>query len=359
MTASVAAEALAPSELLRDELDERGWTVAEFAQILGRPTQVVSEILNDRKEITPETALAIGEALGTSAELWLNLQSSYRLWSIRQRGAELTPVARRARLRSLVPVTELRRRGWLPDTDDLDDLEAATCRLLSIKNLDETPSFAAVARRRGQASDFTPAQTAWLARVREVATKRQLPPFDREGTAKLGESLAHRLRDPQDLGQLRDWLDACGIALVTELPLRGSGIDGAALLMTDRSAAIGLSTRGDRFDSVVFTLLHEMAHLVLGHLDQGGPCVDEELFEAGRRAATEKEANALAASWVFPDDIRSLVPPISLRAIVASADEYQVHPSLVIGRLQWTRRLDWKAFRSTIPRARPFMPASS
>lgn len=94
-----AAEAFPPGEYLRDELDARGWTVTEFAEIIGRPIQAVSEILNGKKEITTETALAIAEALGTTPELWLNLQTNHRLLEQRSKedhGARLTPVARRA-----------------------------------------------------------------------------------------------------------------------------------------------------------------------------------------------------------------------------------------------------------------------
>lgn len=46
-------------EYLRDELEERGWTVTELAEIIGRPVQAVSEILNGRKEITTNTACAL------------------------------------------------------------------------------------------------------------------------------------------------------------------------------------------------------------------------------------------------------------------------------------------------------------
>jgi len=73
------AEAFPPGEYLRDELEERGWTVTEFASIIGLPVQAVSEILNAKKSITPDTALSLSEALGTSAELWLNLQTAYHL----------------------------------------------------------------------------------------------------------------------------------------------------------------------------------------------------------------------------------------------------------------------------------------
>ena len=66
-----------PGEYLRDELEERGWTERELAEILGWPVQAVSETLDGRKEITQEAALALGEALGTSAELWTNLQAAF------------------------------------------------------------------------------------------------------------------------------------------------------------------------------------------------------------------------------------------------------------------------------------------
>lgn len=77
------AEVFLAGEYLRDELSERVWTVAEFAEIIGQPTPVVSEILGGKKEITTETAVAISQALGTTPELWLNLQTAHRLYQRR------------------------------------------------------------------------------------------------------------------------------------------------------------------------------------------------------------------------------------------------------------------------------------
>ena len=75
----VPAEVFQPGEYLRDELNARGWTQGDFAKIIGRPLQVVNEIINGKKRITVETAKAIGLALGTGPELWLNLENTYRL----------------------------------------------------------------------------------------------------------------------------------------------------------------------------------------------------------------------------------------------------------------------------------------
>ncbi len=71
----IPAEIFEVGEYLRDELEERGWTISEFAEIICRPIQTVSEILNGKKEITVDTANSIAAAFGTTPELWLNLQN--------------------------------------------------------------------------------------------------------------------------------------------------------------------------------------------------------------------------------------------------------------------------------------------
>jgi HTH-type transcriptional regulator/antitoxin HigA len=88
------AEAFPPGEYLRDELKARGWTQSQFAAILGRPLQLVNEIIMGRKRITEQTALEIGAALGTSAKVWLNLENTYRLWKA---GSPDPAIARRAK----------------------------------------------------------------------------------------------------------------------------------------------------------------------------------------------------------------------------------------------------------------------
>ena len=66
-------------QFIAKELEERDWTQADFAAILGRPTQFVSEIITGKKEITRESAAQIGAALGMSPDYFLNLQNAYLL----------------------------------------------------------------------------------------------------------------------------------------------------------------------------------------------------------------------------------------------------------------------------------------
>ena len=57
---------------LRDELAERGWTISEFAEIFGQPSQVVSEMLEAKTPVTRDMARIVGGARhigGTMAQL--------------------------------------------------------------------------------------------------------------------------------------------------------------------------------------------------------------------------------------------------------------------------------------------------
>jgi addiction module HigA family antidote len=67
----------APGKILSRELEARGWTQKDLAQMIGRPVQIINEIILETKQITPETANKLSQALGTSAEFWTNLEAKY------------------------------------------------------------------------------------------------------------------------------------------------------------------------------------------------------------------------------------------------------------------------------------------
>lgn len=348
---STHAYVFPPGEYLRDELEERGWTAKEFAEILGRPVQAVSEILNGRKQIMPETAIELGDALGTSAELWTNLQARFNLYEARSNRPMTNDVKRRSQLRSRVPVTELRRRGWLPDTDNLDSLESAVKDLLEISGLDDEPRFAVAARRSNASTTFSNQQTAWLAQLRRRARTRSVASFDVNAATALAEDLVHRITGPEDLSHLDQWLAEVGIVLVTLSPLKSSKLDGAVMLLEGGVPVIGLTGRGDRMDVYVFTLLHELAHLCLGHLGAEGIRTDEDIASQADGDDLENAANRQAADWILPAELPLPEGRPSVGVVLQIAQRFRVHPCFVVGRIQRERK-DWSLLRGSIPRVR-------
>ncbi len=73
-----------PGEHLREELEELGLSARAFAQTLHVPTSRITAILNAQRAVIADTALRLVRYFGTSAEFWLNLQSTHDLRRTRQ-----------------------------------------------------------------------------------------------------------------------------------------------------------------------------------------------------------------------------------------------------------------------------------
>lgn len=70
-----------PGEMLRAEfLDPLDVTQREFANRIQVSYVRLNELVNGRRGVTPDTALRLSIALGTTPEFWLNLQQAWELW---------------------------------------------------------------------------------------------------------------------------------------------------------------------------------------------------------------------------------------------------------------------------------------
>jgi addiction module HigA family antidote len=86
-----------PGEILLEEyLKPWAMSANAFARVLHVPPNRVSAIIACKRAITADTALRLARALGTSAELWMNLQQIYDL-----RIAELDKKSGRAAVRPI------------------------------------------------------------------------------------------------------------------------------------------------------------------------------------------------------------------------------------------------------------------
>jgi HTH-type transcriptional regulator / antitoxin HigA len=101
------AMAFPPGDIIREELEARGWTQSDLARILDRPFQTVNAIVNGRKAIEPRMAMELSAAFGTSAKFWMNLETSYQLY----KESEPDPgIAVRAQERDRSPASTSRHR---------------------------------------------------------------------------------------------------------------------------------------------------------------------------------------------------------------------------------------------------------
>lgn len=74
-----------PGEVLRELcLEPLDLSVTAAAEALGVSRKTLSSILNGRAGISPEMAVRLSIAFGTTAESWLNQQTQYDLWLAEQ-----------------------------------------------------------------------------------------------------------------------------------------------------------------------------------------------------------------------------------------------------------------------------------
>jgi HTH-type transcriptional regulator/antitoxin HigA len=265
-----------------------------------------------------------------------------------------TPTATdiKRRLREIAPIPALRARGYISDTTDPHVQALDVAKLYRVGHIYEDASFALAARRSQRSKPISGAQLAWIACVRQRGELIEVAEFDRDKLRALASDLPRRLRHgPSAVHELGGWLAACGVALVIEPGFDGGKLDGVAVVGANGQKIIGLSVRLDRFDSLVFTLLHELAHILNGDID--GPdeiCIDVALGESPETSDREDAANALAGALLFPDglDIPSKPTP---QWVVRAASETGVHASLVIGHVQHKRK-KWLFLKDNIPKVR-------
>ena len=84
-----------PGEILREDvLPTLGLTQLEFANRLGVSRRTVSELLHERRPVTPDMAIRLGKLLGNGPEIWLRMQQILDIWELErgQRYNHIKPV---------------------------------------------------------------------------------------------------------------------------------------------------------------------------------------------------------------------------------------------------------------------------
>lgn len=358
MAQRINPEAFTPGEYIREELDERGWTQVDLADILGRPPQVVNEIVAGKRSITPETAKGLADAFGTSAQLWMNLEASYQLSRVFTKD---DAVSRRALLYGLAPIKEMQRRGWIEATSNIEVLEAQVLTFFEIPALDQPILFHHAARKSTDGSP-TPAQLAWLYRARHLA--RALKVQGKFSATSLNSALANLAKLKRDIEEARHIpkvLSEAGIRFLIVEPLPHTKIDGVCFWLDADSPVVALSVRYDRIDWFWHTLMHEMAH-VKNKDGMEEPTLDTELVGVDAqpfedKAEAEKQADLFAVNFLISQPkldrfIARVHPLYSKLKISAFANSNDVHPGIVVGQLQHRKKIAYAHSRDLLVKIR-------
>jgi HTH-type transcriptional regulator/antitoxin HigA len=351
-----------PGEIIREELDKRGWTQADLARILNRPLPTVNEIIVGKRAIMPEMAVALGAALGTSPEQWMKLESDYRLSLVR--GSDVDGVSRRVRLFDVAPVKEMERRGWIKHTDSIEELERELCRFFNVETIEQEPQITVATKRSISTEPLNPAQRAWCFRARQLAQTVHAENFREELLPHCETRLRELAAFKDEACNIPKVLAGFGIRFVVVEPLAASKIDGAAFWLSPEMPVIALAIRYDRIGSFWFSLAHEFAHIKNGDASIDSELVGESAMPTEAKTDIERRADEQAANLLIPAEklqsfITRVSPLYSKTRINQFAHVMKIHPGIVVGQLQHRGEISWRANREMLASVRSLVTSTA
>jgi addiction module HigA family antidote len=84
MNKYVCARPVHPGEILKEEIEYRGISQGKLAAQMGISYKVLNHILNERRPLTPTTAMLIEAALGIPADMLIGMQTDYDMRMVKQ-----------------------------------------------------------------------------------------------------------------------------------------------------------------------------------------------------------------------------------------------------------------------------------
>ena len=334
-----------PGEVLAEELEAREMTQRELAARLGRPPQVINEIIRGKKAITPDTAIGLCKVLGIEASFWINLETDYQMTLARERNKQ-AQVAEEQWL-SAYPVREMIKRCWIEAGRDKASRLRALMSFFEVVSIEPKVYQAAVGFRITEAAQpkvSAGALAAWLRKGEIEAQEIDTSDYDPETfIGALTEIRGMTEQLPEEFGPKMENLCAqAGVAfcVVPELPKIGA--NGATRWLTDRKALIQMNIRGKWADIFWFSFFHESGHL-LKHRHQRRIVIDG-LGTDPDMAVIEDEADQFARDFLIaPKDWRDFCDEghFAPGQIGEFAQSVGIAPFIVVGRLQKEGRVPY------------------
>lgn len=333
-----------PGQYITALMAERGWTQRTVAVVLAMSESAVTRFISGKSSVDAKLALALEEVFSVPADSFLSLQRALDLAQARLVTKPDPGRATRALLYGDLPVAEMIKRGWISAESVRDPkVENELMRFFGVNRSEDIEILPHAAKKTAVSEPASPAQLAWLYRVKQIASDMMVPPYSPQAAAAAMPKLRALMVSPEGAARVPRIMAECGIRFVLVESLVSAKIDGVCFWLNDTSPVVGLSMRFDRIDNFWFVLRHECEHVLRGH-GRAAAMLDAEL--QGDRAGVgpdvseeERVANRAAQDFCVPEAtmdafIARKAPFFSERDLVGFARVMKVHPGIVAGQLQ-------------------------
>jgi len=329
-----------PGYYIADIIEDMGITQAEFATRLGTNTKTLSYLINGQANITNDLAKKLSVMLGTSEDVWLNLQKTYDQKLIKiQKEKDFDEQAFLARLIDYKYFVET---VGLASTKDINEKIVNLCRYFKVSDLRNmlVPDFLVNYRTGIRSVDEKNIvnSRAWVQTAINISQDIETKQYNvYKLKSYLPEVRSMTVQSPDIFfPKLRQIFAECGVAFVLLPNLKNSGVNGAVKWINDDRVVLAMNNRRLDADIFWFSLFHEIRHVLQKKTKTTFISYSEkEMVEVNKQL--EEDADNFAKNYLIPQAALRKFAPSKYTTddeIVAFAKTIGIHPGIVAGRLQ-------------------------
>jgi HTH-type transcriptional regulator / antitoxin HigA len=328
-----------PGATVKEQLLDRVMSQKEFAKRMDISEKHISRLINGEVQLTPDMAIRLEMVLGIPAQFWSSLESVYRE-KLAKVNAE-NEMEEDIELAKKMPYIEMAKNGWVPETSQ------ATEKVINLRKFFEVvqlsliqgalvPGIACRRLAENKKSDY--ALFAWAQKAKLEARQIDAKPISINRLLKAISHIRKMTKENPETfyDQLIRLLGDCGIAIVFLPHFEGSFLHGTTFYDGDK-IVMGLTVRGKDADRFWFSLFHEIAHIVQGHIGQ-----PNNISEADEFTADEFAKETLIPSREF--ELYAAKKDFSKQSLVQFANEVGIDAGILVGRLQKEGYIEYNWF---------------
>lgn len=335
-----------PGYYVKEIIDDMEITQVEFAKRLGTTPKNLSELLSGQIKLSTDLAQKLSVMLGTSIELWINLEKTYetKLLEIQN---EWKKDEEYSILKS-IDYSYYKKFG-LPDTKKIEDKISSLCSFFCISSLTilKQPDFL-VNYRTGtkQVTEKNVINSrAWVQTAINIGKNIETSNFDKEKLISYLPNIRNMtvLEPDVFLPKLKSIFSDCGVSFVLLPHLKNCGINGAVKWLNNNKVILALNDRRNYADTFWFSLFHEIKHVLQHKTKEIIVSLDKKELETFD-SELEQDADEFARNTLIPlEKYEAFISfnSFSETNITRFAKNINIHPGIVVGRLQSDKILDY------------------
>lgn len=292
----------------------------EFAKLVDMRPSHLNDILNKRRRITDEFALAVQKWLGLSAKFIVEQQAAFKLSQpLSSEGKEEEASMELENLDKFVNIKVLlkyAKKKFKTSVEKLTTLRTIYGLNEDFKN--EYESIASGCFRKSAKNGLDERMIAtWIliakSSVANICPSRPFDPASKKEVCERIRTLLHR-NEGTLMTDLTLILDSYGIVFKRVEKVDRASIDGFSFFNNTSTPCIVVTGRYDRIDNLAFTVMHELGHIYLKHTtpNRSRINVDTRSINDETEDRIEIAADEFASNNLIPASSWNSAPPVPL-----------------------------------------------